>query len=559
MKFLQNKSELKYYILIFWVGFILFVPMLGNVHLFDWDEINFAEAAREMIFTGDYLTVRIDFEPFHEKPPLFIWFQVASMKIFGINEFASRLPNAIIGIFTLLLIFNIGSKFFDNKFGILWVLAYIGSFLPHFYFRSGIIDPLFNLFMFLGIYSIFRYYQISPFVLTIPDRKGKFIIFSGIFISLAVLTKGPVGWFIPALCWLVFWFLNRKTESFPIKEIVLFSLISAVPYLLWYGMAISSAGMSVFGDFIQYQFRLLTTGEAGHGGPFYYHFVVLLFGCFPASIILLIGILPNSADNPNQKLFKGFLIVLLLVVLIVFSIVKTKIVHYSSLAYFPITFLAAYSMYKIVYQELKWKTSTNWMIGIIGGIFSILLIVFPLILINIQTFLPMITDKFTHGLLSANVQWFGIEYFIGIIYLAAIITSIILFKRKFYLKGFLTLFAGGVLVVLLFLPLIAPKIEKYTQATPIEFYQKLKGQDCYVHVLGYKSYAHYFYSQKPYSASAKAKGISHDEYEGWLLNGEIDKPVFFVCKNKGSEKYLQNPKLKLLFSLNGYVFLKREI
>ncbi len=71
------------------LGAVLFLPGLGIVHLFDWDEINFAESAREMIVTGDYLTVQINFEPFWEKPPLFIWMQVLSMKIFGINEFAA--------------------------------------------------------------------------------------------------------------------------------------------------------------------------------------------------------------------------------------------------------------------------------------------------------------------------------------------------------------------------------------------------------------------------------------------------------------------------------------
>src|SRR4030042_1849068 len=82
------------------VSLALFVPFIGGVHLFDWDEINFAESAREMIVTGDYLTVRIDFLPFWEKPPLFIWMQVLSMKLFGINEFAARFPNAICGIIT---------------------------------------------------------------------------------------------------------------------------------------------------------------------------------------------------------------------------------------------------------------------------------------------------------------------------------------------------------------------------------------------------------------------------------------------------------------------------
>lgn len=64
---------------LFFLGFLLFLPWLGNVHLFDWDEINFAEAAREMIVSSNYLSVQIDFWPFWEKPPLFIWLQALSM------------------------------------------------------------------------------------------------------------------------------------------------------------------------------------------------------------------------------------------------------------------------------------------------------------------------------------------------------------------------------------------------------------------------------------------------------------------------------------------------
>ena len=67
------------------VIFIFYVPFLGNVHLFDWDEINFAEIAREMRVTGDYFKVQINYESFYEKPPIFGWIQNMSYSIFGIN------------------------------------------------------------------------------------------------------------------------------------------------------------------------------------------------------------------------------------------------------------------------------------------------------------------------------------------------------------------------------------------------------------------------------------------------------------------------------------------
>ena len=112
------------------LGLVLFLPGLGSVHLFDWDEINFAESAREMLVTGDYLNVQINFESFWEKPPLFIWMQALSMKMFGVGEFAARFPNAVCGIITMLLLFRIGKQLRNERFGVLWVLVYVASFTP---------------------------------------------------------------------------------------------------------------------------------------------------------------------------------------------------------------------------------------------------------------------------------------------------------------------------------------------------------------------------------------------------------------------------------------------
>jgi len=65
IKFLQHRPYL------FWtlVGALVYIPFLGASHLFDWDEINFAESAREMIVSGDYVSVQINFLPFWENLP----------------------------------------------------------------------------------------------------------------------------------------------------------------------------------------------------------------------------------------------------------------------------------------------------------------------------------------------------------------------------------------------------------------------------------------------------------------------------------------------------------
>ena len=72
------------------IGVVLFFPFIGKVPLFDWDEINFAESAREMLVSGNFRQVQINFQPFLETPPLFTWLQALAMHRYGINEFSAR-------------------------------------------------------------------------------------------------------------------------------------------------------------------------------------------------------------------------------------------------------------------------------------------------------------------------------------------------------------------------------------------------------------------------------------------------------------------------------------
>ena len=556
-----NKVERRTYFLIVVIGVLLFFPYLGTVHLFDWDEINFAEAAREMIVTGDYLTVRIDYKPFHEKPPLFIQMQAVSMLIFGVNEFAARLPNAIIGIISLLVIYHIGKKIFDFKFGLLWVLAYSGSILPNFYFKTGIIDPAFNLFMFLSIYYIFRFYNegyIKGYSSVYHVRNAAI---AGLFVCLSIMTKGPVGYLLPVLTWIVFWFIRRRQIKFPRRAFIYFTLIAAIIPVTWYLMVLFFSGGDIIEDFISYHFRLLSTEDAGHGGPVYYHFLVLFFGCFPASVIMLRSFVNYSRDRKDQQIFKWFMIILLAVVLIVFSIVSTKIVHYSSLAYFPITFLAAYSIHRIAFGDMLQKRSTLWLLGIVGAFWGLTLTALPLLLINADWIIPSISDPFTREILKTPVKWGGFEYFTGIFYLIAIVIAIIFLAKKQIIKGYTILFGSTAIVMFTFLPLVASKIEQYTQGTAIEFYKKMQGKDAYIHILdiGNYKYGHLFYSRKPPGLSSQYNSnVPEKNVKEWLLRGDIDHPAYFITRNTRAEEYLSIPGIEKFYAKNGFVFLKRD-
>ncbi len=555
MLFFKNLTDRQLQLVTAVVGAILFLPFLGRVHLFDWDEINFAEAAREMLVTGNYMRVQIDYAPFWEKPPLFIWCQALCMKLFGVNEFAARLPNALTGIATLVLLVRLGTATGGRNLGVLWALVYAGSLLPHFYFRSGIIDPLFNLFIFLGIYHLHCYY--------LQRDKLIAVVWAGFFVGLAVLTKGPVGYLLPGLCWLVYYILERKRIPFPLKEGALFTVVVVATTFLWFGVDLVMNGPWFLQEFITYNIRLFSTQDSGHGGPFFYHFVVLLVGCFPASVFVFFAWRKHQRDdNRTEQGLKLWMTILLLVTLILFSIVKTKIVHYSSLCYFPLTFLAAYSLKRLVFGAQRLRVWERVLLAVVGAIWALLFAVVPLINVFKESLLPLLKDPFAQANLQAEVAWSGWEWLIGLLYLGILVSVLFLIvKREDYLRATWLLFGGTALTICLVLPLIVPKVEGYSQRAALEFYEARKGEDCFVEVLDYKSYAHFFYTNRQPSSSHGGVGVPSEQFTTWLLTGPITKPAYFVTKVdrvapfRDKTKY---PELLELYSKNGFVFFKRE-
>ena len=535
------------YVAIVLVSAILFIPFIGSVHLFDWDEINFAESAREMIVSGDYLNVQINYSPFWEKPPLFFWIQTLSMKILGVNEFAARFPNALVGIFTLLMLFNIGNKLYDKHIGILWALVYAGSVLPFFYFKSGIIDPLFNLFIFLGIYEFFLFASKKS------QKKYWNVFLSAMFIGLANLTKGPVALLIFLLTVFLFMLIRGQYKHFLYwKTLMIYLLTFGFFGGFWFIIQILTGNYSVLVDFIQYMFRLLETKDAGHGGFLGYHFVVLLIGVFPASIFAIYSLIKNRETNQINKDFRLWMLIVFWVVVILFSIVKSKIVHYSSLCYFPITFFAVLAIKQLVKEKIHftyWMKGSLTVITLFWGMTVGILRYFEKYKQNIIE-LGWIKDPFAIGNLQAQVDWHPMISIIGVLYMAGMIYCIWFYKKQNHIK-----FYGMFVLTLIFMEcvviLVVPRIELYSQHAAIEFFKKRVGENCYVNTYGYKSYAHYFYAQVLPHQNKKAK----DDH--WLLSGKADKTVYISTTNYKQAEFEKNyPHFKLIEQKNGFIFYR---
>jgi len=551
---------------------IIFIPFIGNCPLFDWDEVNFAECAREMIVSGDYSHVQLNFRPFWEKPPFFIWMQALSMNLFGVNEFAARFPNAVCSIVSLISIYLIGKKFHSQKFGVTWALLYATSLLPHIYFKSGIIDPWFNLFIFLSVFQCLQF-------LNNPHGKKEIgnALLAGLFLGIAVLTKGPAALVISALTVTAFVIWNRQFRVFLSFPFLVFVGTTLLVSGSWFLVELAKGNARIIEEFIDYQIRLVQTEDSGHSGPFFYHFIVLLIGCFPASLIFIASYLKYKNLTPYQKQFRKIFVCLFWVVLILFSLFKTKIVHYSSLCYFPLTFIATIGFTQY-FHAFRFNTGLKILYW-----FCTFILTLAFVLIGLMKFIkePLITsglikDEFAVQNLQANVQWTGFEFMIGLIFLAgAILIFASLYKHK------IRLFYYGLFMNLAFIMLsilvIVPKIEQYTQHAAIAFYKKRAKEKCYVETHDFKSYAYLFYSnRKPedYKNPDQVKYINNQldvmEKEGhsrimsyatsnlmWMEYGKIDRPAYIVCKTKDEQELAGLTEIHKLYQENGYSFFVR--
>ena len=551
---------------------IFFLPFLGGVHLFDWDEINFAECSREMILRGEYLRPQINFQPFWEKPPLFMWLQSLSMHIFGVNEYAARFPNAICGIATLIIIYHLGKTLYDKSFGWLWTLSYIGSILPHLYFKSGIIDPWFNLFIFLSIVFWVKNEgsPLTPKGGTPPNGAGqqqdslrlddsefqflkyKYLALAGIFAGLAILTKGPAGFLIITLTIFCKLLIYKELRWIKIKQFVYFSIIALLVTMLWFGIETLKNGFWFIQTFIEYNIRLAKTEDAGHGGFPGYHFVVIFFGCFPASIFALRALYKRYNFFNENVNFTRWMKVLFWVVIILFSIIQSKIVHYSSMCYLPLTFLSAITLKNIIEDGFFFPFKKILLIGV-GSLIGLIVIAIPFIGQNISILKPLFQDDiFALKNLEASVKWTGLEVIAGIFMLFNVFFFVFTLKNVKILRGVSRLFLGTAIFINLVLFFFINKIEGYSQNAAIEFYTQKSTEDCYVTTFGYKSYAHLFYTKKQIPMNP-----NHADNE-WLMRGSVDKPTYWVAKYSAKAQLDTVSTLQYLYDKNGFVFYQRK-
>lgn len=347
---------------------LAFLWHLGSIGLVDETEPLFAEAARQMPLTGDWITPYFNERTRFDKPPLVYWLMATAYQIIGVNEWAARLPSALAAI--ALVVFGfITLRFFGfprpadawshqdlirDRQGErtvstrgasatvttqLWLSAFIGSGLMALnpqtivWARTGVSDMLLSGCMGTALMAFFwGYVQPSG-----SAAKPRWYLAFYILCGLAVLAKGPVGIVIPGLVVLAFLFYLGKfsevwREAFPIRGMLLMAAIT----LPWYILVYLANGEAYIDSFFGYHnFERFTNVVNNHSAPWYFYFIVVLLGFAPYSVYLPLAIArlhfwrpANWRQQPRTAHLGLFALVWFAVIFGFFTIAVTKLPSY---------------------------------------------------------------------------------------------------------------------------------------------------------------------------------------------------------------------------------------
>ena len=533
---------------------IIFFPFLGEVNLFDWDETIVASISKEMFGKSELLQPWLNGSYYLDTPPLFFWMQLLSYKYLGINEYAARIPNAICAILVVLTLYKNGKRIYSTNFGMMWSIIYMSMLLPQLYHKSGLQDVWFNFFIYLSIYNMSR-------VIEARQERGedfykKRDVFSNLFYSAfamtgAVMTKGIEGYIIVVTCyWLVFLFSSAK-YGFGYVNIMKWTMYVILMLSVWVGLEYKWHGTDYILPFLQQQWADLNLAKASWTSRFVFPSIILFIGCFPASAICFNSFQMRSYESTIQKIFRLSMISCLLIVLIITSFLKVKSTHYTVLAYYPISFLAAYSLRYIMEERFPIRKLTLILIVIGGLIWTTCLTIVPLTRARLDFLKKYIHEDTLLDGLSKNYKWDMIELSIGIFFLVLFLTSIMLIILKKNKIALMLLFFSSMMTAEIVLIFYLPKIEQITQGPQVDFIRNTQGENAYYHYFGGQSYLSNFYSQ---DSSKLIHNFSLDS----LSTYQIQKSHFYlIVKKADTGKLLPYQKnLQYLYPQGIYAFYK---
>ena len=316
---------------------------LGKGSIASWDEGIYAQVAKEVLRSGQWLRPTLGGQPWYDKPPLAIWGTVLSYKLFGINEFSARFFSAICGIGAVLATYLLGMRLFGRWVGFLGAAVLLSS--SHFirFSRFGMLEGPLLFFMTVSFYF---------FWLGVESGRTKYFILSGITAAGAVLVKSFAAFLIFPIQWV---YAVWAGELYILKKRSYWTGVGLAlgAFLAW---SLSSffhdRGFCGKEGLLMHLLSRTMHSLDGHRGSAYFYIRVLINKYHPW---ILVGVISGPlflfrAIKDRYREFV-FLSVWMFFILGVVTLVQTKLPWYIIPAYPALSISVAYCLAKLFNQD----------------------------------------------------------------------------------------------------------------------------------------------------------------------------------------------------------------
>ena len=302
---------------------LIWFGTLNYRHLIPSDEGRYAEMAREMLVTGDWVTPRYNGYKYFEKPPLQVWATAAIFQVFGIGDWQARLWTALTGFLTILAIGFTGTRIYNARAG--WLAAVVLASSP-----MWVISGHFNS-LDMGLSAFLVAALCSLLLAQTSHNKSScrnWMWACWVFMALATLSKGVIGAAIPAMVFVAYsistWDWKIWTRLRLFSGAIVFLLITAPWFIL---VAQRNPEFLEF-FFIHEHLQRFTQDAHSRTGPIYYFVPLLLIGIIPW-VLQIPGALVQAWQERRREFSSGWLLVCWFVVIFAFfSMSRSKLPGY---------------------------------------------------------------------------------------------------------------------------------------------------------------------------------------------------------------------------------------
>jgi 4-amino-4-deoxy-L-arabinose transferase-like glycosyltransferase len=273
-------------VLLLVVSYLQFFHQLGSLGLVGPDEPRYAQVAREMAQSGDYVTPRLHGVPWFEKPILYYWVAATAFKAMGVSELAARLPSAVAGLLGVFAVFLVGRHWVSQRCGLAAGLILASSPMYFVLARAASTDMVMTSALTMSLACLyFAWFGERPdtAVKEVPRKRSSAWTYGiYVFLALAVLAKGPVGVVLAASGIGLFVLTTRRWDL--LKRLlqpgpVLSGLAVALP---WYWLCYRANGWTFIQEFlINHNLARFATDRYQHAQPFWFYIPVVFAGFLP--------------------------------------------------------------------------------------------------------------------------------------------------------------------------------------------------------------------------------------------------------------------------------------